>query len=411
MKTLENAATFLLLALLPVQDTVFQKSPLRTVGASLSVWPLMLLIALNLGRRLMKLDFSMPLKGLLVLLYVLALTLVYLLLWGTSFQDTSLVIKSLNLLLIVGLYLFTLFGVPYHSHRWLWMGAMAGFGLSLLGFFLGPILDSNSLLHATANLDARPRGFCTESSTFSVQVVISGLLAIFYLRHSWSKLLLFVGTIGLLIVSGSKGGLLTLLLCSAVFGLVRAGFSITKLLLGTAILVPVGMYLIGLVNEGFQNDLLSSGSSVATRGTMIVFALLCNMHNPLGVGFSGFYPAMARYLPEAMSITTSFFNFPLIFTEVSNYQYTMENADCKTLFFDFLVYFGLPFAVGFIVFFWTLLRRLYRDQQFVLFVGALFSCIALVTYYSSLNTYSIPVLLGVCLSAYRHEDSSLRLRA
>ena len=188
----------------------------------------------------------------------------------------------------------------------------------------------------------------------------------------------------------------------------RVGFSMLRLLMGALVLLPF-TYMIGtMIGEGLNNDLVSSGSSIATRATMTIFSLQTVLHHPLGVGFAGFYPAIARYLPDAMHTARSIFDFPLIFTEVSNYQYTMENADCKTFVFDFLTYFGLPFAAAFFIFFVHLIKRLFQAKQQVLLVGALFSALALLTYYSSMNTYSIPVMIGVCLSSTSYAETPLR---
>lgn len=410
MTTLRNVALFFLLALLPVQDSILQTTPLRNLGASLSFLPLVFLFTLWLVERCMLLQGKVQRSFLVVFLYAALLTGMYLLLWGTSFQGFSLVVKSLNLAVILGLYLFSAFGIRYVPSRWLWAGAMCGFALTLLASLAGPALDGSSLLHATTNLDARPRGFATESSTFSVQAVISGLLAIFFARSRTTRILFSVVTIGLLVYSGSKGGLITLLLCAAIYGVARAGLSAGRLLLGAAVLVPAGLFVFDLISQGFENDLISNGSSIATRATMTLFTALCLLHNPLGVGFSGFYPAMARYLPDAMSTVSGIFNVPLVFTEVSNYQYTMENADCKTMFLDWSVYFGLPFILVFLLFFSRLFRRLYQSRQQTLLIGALFSAIALITYYSAMNAYSIPVLLGICLCQSRYEIHPLRQR-
>ena len=411
MSLLRNVLLFSLLAFLPFQDTLLQRTPLRNLGASLSIFPLAFLFALWLLERAASLNARVSRASAAAVLYALVLTASYLLLWGGSFQDTSLVVKSFNLAVIVGLYLFGVFGVQYAPSRWLRAGAMLGFALTLAASLLGPALDGNGLIHSTVNMDARPRGFATESSTFSVQAVISGLLAVYFARRRGTRALFAAITVGLLLYSGSKGGLISLLVCAAMYGAARAGLSLGRLLLGAAVLIPATWFISAIISQGFENDLISNGSSVATRATMALFTGLCVLHNPLGVGFSGFYPAMARYLPDAMSTANSFFNFPLVFAEVSNYQYTMENADCKTLFLNWSVYFGLPFAAAFALFFSKLVRRLYRRGEQTLLIGVLFAAVALTTYYSSMNAYSIPVLLGVCLTRTSYEENPVCKRA
>lgn len=410
MRTVEKIAVFLLVALLPFQDTFLQKTPMRNVGASLSVFPLVVLLLVKVLARVGRLDFRVGRVGLRCTIYALVLTSVYLVMFGVTMQETSLILKSMNMFAIVGLFGFGAMATKGAERKWLAAGAAVGFAFTLLASVLGGALDGNSLLHATVNLDSRPRGFCTESSTFSVQVVISGLLATYMARRKLSKGLLLGATMGLLMLSGSKGGLISLLLCCGVYWVMRVGLSPVRLVLGAAVLVPMGYFVGGMIAQGFDNDMISEGSSVATRATMALFAWVTVSHHPLGVGFGGFYPALPRYLPDAMAMAKGFFNFPLIFVEVSNYQYTAENADCKALFLDFAVFFGLPFMVAFFVFFFRLCRALYREQQQILLIGALFSATALLSYYSSMNAYSIPVLIGICLWG-KHADAALRLGA
>lgn len=411
MNNLRETATLLLLALLPFQDTALQSTPLRTLGASLSVWPVLALFGLMLVRRLLELDLRVPRPLLWGAAYAASLCAVYLVLFGATYHNSSLIAKSLNLSILFGLYLFAMFGTTLEPDRFFRIGATLGFLFTILAVLLGPALDGNHLLHATLNADSRARGFCTESSTFSVQVVISGLLAAYATRSRLGKGAVLILTLVMLIMSGSKGGLISLLLCAAAFWLLRSGLNLKRLLLGATLLLPMIFLVSSIVQRNFEHDAFQEGTSVATRTSMAFFAWESVKHNPFGVGFSGYYPALHQYLPAAMQSARAIFDFPLVFTEVSEYQYTSENAGCKAFFLDLLVYFGLPFACVFLVFTFKLCRRLYRTQQHILFVGMLFTWIALVSYYSSVNTYSVPVLVGVSLSSARYDKHSLRKRA
>ena len=101
---------------------------------------------------------------------------------------------------------------------------------------------------------------------------------------------------------------------------------------------------------------------------------------------------------------------PLWFGEVKEYLYPPQaDADCKTFFFDFLVFFGIPFALVFFGFAGKLLTQLFRCQFYWLFVGVLLSVVALMTYYSTINAFTLPLLFGISLHEVRRLESSLRM--
>ena len=144
---------------------------------------------------------------------------------------------------------------------------------------------------------------------------------------------------------------------------------------------------------------------------MTVYALITVIHNPFGVGFTGFLPSIPRYLPQAMGFVQSLFPFGLWFLEVKEYlDPPYINADCKTFFFDYFAFFGIPFAIVFFVFAYRLLRQLLRCSCYWLFVGVLFCLLALMTYYSLLNAFAVPALFGVALCETKRHQASVRMQ-
>jgi hypothetical protein len=311
------------------------------------------------------------------------------------------------------LILFVISGIAYKNTRGLRVAIYLAFGITLLGVLLGGILGANAIppLQATPNVSGRPHGFSTEASTLSVQIVSSGILVVHFLRRRWQKVCVGALTCALLVYSQSKGGLVALLLCTVILVIVKSRSSFVSKLVMVCVLAPV-IYLGSIFALSLFTSIIevNDTQTIATRLSMALFALIAVMHNPFGVGFTGFFPAMPHYLPQAMETIQSWFPFPLAFAEVQEYLTPpQKDADCKTFFFDFLVYFGIPFAVIFIGFVFRLLRQLLRNGLNSLFVGLLFSALALMTYYSSLNAYTMPLLFGVSLYEVGRRENSLRL--
>jgi len=122
------------------------------------------------------------------------------------------------------------------------------------------------------------------------------------------------------------------------------------------------------------------------------------IHHPFGVGLTGFLPAIARYLPGAMSKLEAMFSFPLYFGEVSEYLTSADMVSTKTFFFDQLIRFGIPFAFVFVIFIGRLLKRLAVMKQTILLVAVLASAIAVTTYVPGTGNFAIPIVFGIALS-------------
>jgi hypothetical protein len=134
---------------------------------------------------------------------------------------------------------------------------------------------------------------------------------------------------------------------------------------------------------------------------MIICALTTVTHHPFGVGLSGFLPAVAKYLPGAMSTLESFFEVPLFFGEVTDYLVSADMVSTKTFFFDQLMRFGIPFAVLFVVFMSRLLKRLAAAQKSTLLIAILASAVAITTYIPGTGNFAIPIAFGLALSEVR----------
>jgi hypothetical protein len=401
------------IVLSPFQDTFLQNTPLRLTAASLAVLPLMALFFLTGARRLLQAPLTVSRSALIIAVYagvVCAANLVWVDHGEAAVHSRSLVAYTL----LTALTLFPVFGMDYRIGRGLRIAVYLAFGFTIVGIICGQLLGPNaiSLLQTTPNLSGRPSGFSTEPGTLSVQIVAIGMLSAHFLAKRWKKWCIGALTCSLLIFSNSKGGLISLLMCAIVLGIAKSRSSLIAKIVLSAVLLPFVYFgslfvlsLFGALIEGNQT------STIATRFSMVVYALITVAHNPFGVGFTGFLPSIPRYLPQAMNFVQNLFPFPLWFGEVKEYLYPpQEDADCKTLFFDFFVFFGIPFAIVFFRFVSGLLARLFRCQCDWLFVGVLFSVMAMITYYSSINAWTLPLLFGISLHEIKRVEGLVIVR-
>src|SRR5262249_31580032 len=155
-----------------------------------------------------------------------------------------------------------------------------------------PELTETPFFHWVANNDfGRPRGFTTEPSVFSLNVTIVGLLSAHIAKSRAAKALLLVVTVALLVFARSKGGILMLFLTLMILCLIK-WHSRWYHIVGVAfILLPLGLSLIWLVPLLFTDTMIYESTTVPTRLSMILCALIAVRHHPLGVGLSGFVPA------------------------------------------------------------------------------------------------------------------------
>jgi hypothetical protein len=384
----------------PFQDTALQNTPLKLLAASPSIVPLSALFLLVSARRLLKKPFVVGRSTFIMAVYASMVCAVNLV-WMNHGEAVIYWKPLLTYTFLTAFMLFTVFGMDYRASRGLRIAIYLGFCFTIGGIVCGQLLGPNAipLLQVTPSLSGRPHGFSTEASTLSVQIVASGMLTAHFLARNWQKWGVAIVTCLLLVFSDSKGGLISLLLCGVVLGIAKSRSSVLSKIVVAIVMIPFIYFGSMFILSAFGTIVdTNQTSTIATRLSMPVYAVIAVAHNPFGVGFTGFLPSIPRYLPNAMSFVQSLFPFPLWFGEVKGYLYQSQaNADCKTFFFDFLAFFGIPFAVTFFWFMSTLLRRLYRHQCYWLFVGVLFSVIALMTYYSALNAWTVPLLFGISL--------------
>jgi hypothetical protein len=401
---LGRACLFLFIALCPVEDFMLQGTPLRSLGACISIFPLCVLAFIKGVEWLLSERIWIGRGAVICFVYVFLTATYGLLLFGMWSQGLNLIWKSFTSLVSL-LAVVVAAQLDYCDSRVVRAGIYCALLLVVMGFLFGnsnpvgfPALGENGVLHFTPLPDVRPRGLSSEPSGFSITAVIVGLLSIYVTRSRSWKTVLCLLTIGLLIASGSKGGILTLFLCVVVLCVMKwhsRWYQVAALLLG---LLPVGLVLVLLLPTLFPEDSFALSGTIPTRFSMLICSLMTVAHHPFGVGLTGFLPAIAKYLPGAMSKLEAIFPFPLYFGEVSEYLTSADMVSTKTFFFDQLIRFGIPFGFVFVIFIGSLLKRLAVVKQTILLVAVLASAIAVTTYVPGTGNFAIPIVFGIALS-------------
>jgi hypothetical protein len=412
MSLIKKSLFFLWLVLLPIQDSFLQATPLHSLGGSPASLPLLILAAISLLEWLIGREWQVHTALLGCMGYAVLITTFNLLFTGPTSHGTNLVVKALNTAVLLGVFLYPVFFFDYGDRRLVRFGVILAFAVCVIGVLLGDLnflglrgLVQNNIMHYTHTTDLRFRGFAWEASAFSVQIITMGLLAIELWPGRFGKAVLGTVLLSILSVSSSKGGFATIALTCVIVALLCFRFSFRGLGLALILAIPIPFYAIGLLQQVMTRGIISDTTTVATRGSMAVWAAITVLHNPLGVGFSGFYPAVSRYLPSAIDIFGQSFWLPLNYYEVRSYLTSIENISTKSFVLNQTVYFGLPFLVAFFIFQWRLISALKRQRRIILLGAVVFTLLAITIYIDAITAYNTSLLFGFALHEVRNGRS------
>jgi hypothetical protein len=407
VNALREGLLYTAIVLTPFQDTIL-RVPLRHLGTSFAIVPILLLVLLDLAVWLARPDRRVSVKWLCAGCYGTLLTLIYLLLFGTNWNGTNLLLKSCTLFIMTGLALYVMYRPDWGHMRYLALAVRIAFAIAIVGVLFGDLnllglrdVVNNPIFHQTANLDERWRGFTAEASTLALSMGSLGFLAAALSKSRIAKTLLVVLTMLLLAFGASKGAILTVALVGISVVLLSKGRRIPAVLC-LILLMPVGYLAYQRFLTMSTLEALSETTTVATRGTVVLWSIDVMAHHPLGVGFGGFYPALSKYLPETVSQVNELSPIPLNFEEVVGYATSSENASTKTLLFNFIVYFGIPFLIAFLALTATLIRACVRCRRPLLLATFLFVTIGVCTYNDPLVYYNVFLVYGLCWSQHKN---------
>ena len=215
--TVYNVLLALTIVLIPFQDTILRATPLRQMGASFAVVPLLLLVSLDVLSWVGGSQKRIDLRWAIAVLYCAFITGLYLLLFGANWFGVNLVLKALNMTIMSVLAAYVVFRPRWAAFPYLRPAVAIAFVITVVGVLMNDLnllgtrkLVANSIFHMTHNDDTRWHGLASEVSMLSVCLGSFGLLYASLVESAVVRWTVLITTVAMLSCSGSKGGVLTL---------------------------------------------------------------------------------------------------------------------------------------------------------------------------------------------------------
>jgi len=406
LRALQRMLIFAFIVMSPFQDFFLGATPLKVFGSSAAAFPLIALGLLDLYQLAVSRRPVISRLFCFAFLYVILVTCLGIFLFGIQSQDTGLLYKMVTSTVIATAFYYPIFGVDYGNSQLIRRAVYVAAAICLLGFVFGrsnPFgipsgLVENWIFHHSDPTDARPRGFESESSVFGLYALCYGLLTVHFLKNNFLKVLAVFITFSVMIASGSRGAVLMLIPSVLFFTVTQIPHKRLRFVFGIAMCIAGIVGFVWLLPTMFSGDLAGSGLSATTRLTLQVAGIKCIVHYPLGVGMVGFFPALARQIPDAINFVSTRFPIPWDFSEVVTYIVTTTNESAKTLLLDESIRFGLPFLIAFFYFGFKVCAGLFRRNKMSLFFLTTGILIAFSTYTVIIAASTLAMALGI---AYR----------
>ena len=269
MKRLHEFLLYLMVILTPFQDT-FLREPLRQLGASFAVLPLLALVAIDCVNWLASEERRVNLKWVAIGLYALLLNALALTLSGTEWNGVNLLLKVPNVFFLTALALYVVFRPKWIELDHLGAAVKIAFGIAVVGVLLGDLnllglrgVVDNPILHRTINPDTRWRGLTSEASTLSLSLGSLGLLSA-ALSRGIARALFLTATVFLLCAGASKGAIPAMLAVGIGLIVFSTGNRFWAAAI-TILLLPVGYFGYQRVQILSATDALSQTTTAATR--------------------------------------------------------------------------------------------------------------------------------------------------
>jgi hypothetical protein len=400
------------------QDTALQHSPLSIAAASPAFFLLAMVWILRLSGNPVDSLLRIKLHRLIVVVVFvyLFLNIYFGLQFGMVAYGENLFVKGVKAgilfaTLVYAGWLFLQYSVPYAS-VWIQIGAFIAFLGLILDLTFHDALVRNWWLHYGVNderfelagFDDRPRGFSYESSTLGVTLMVSGLLAALSVSNRGGRLAWLVGTGVALLFCGSKAAFPVFFMSASLAIVLTSNRSIAVSLLILSsmlgIIASMNMELWWPIVERFFIlpfilDIEES-TSVATRLTMALSAVLNILKYPLGVGMTGYMSALTAEIDAAGELGSQLLNLPLNLGEVSKYlvQDTSFAIGAKSFLLDNAVVFGLPFVIAWFGGHWVLLKTFCKVKDTVGLTLLIGMFIPLTFYVPGVSLYILAIAYG-----------------
>lgn len=399
--TVYKILLFLFIAFSPIQDSFLSKYGFGIFGASPSFIPLTLLILIDF---IYKRSRKINLFFLGFSLYATVVLTINFIVYDGYQGSESDIIKLIKVCILYFYFFYPIFFLNYDKY-FTRNALYIAFTISLFGLLASCIypefIDNNKWIHLTNQTNLRPRGFATESTTLSIQVMTLGFLCAIFSKQNFAKFIFLFSILISQILIESKGGIASISLAILISVLIffrNSNKSNTSLLLISALIILLAYnFLFGFFIDDF-NDYTSS----ATRLIMALSTFLIVESHPFGVGVSGYFQEISGSIPIAIKII----NLPLNYMEVHTYinPDDYHNVSAKSLFLNGCIYLGIPFLIIYMYFFKNLFCKILRIKNLLLMILSIFSCMALTFYADGVGAYSLPIALGISLGIVRKND-------
>ncbi|MFN4305663.1 hypothetical protein [Sulfurihydrogenibium azorense] len=228
------------------------------------------------------------------------------------------------------------------------------FFLTLIAFieYFNP--DFFNFFHSSPKEYGRLRLFTMEPSHAGLLYGVYAILALFFVKSLYFKILLLFCSLVVEFFIGSKGLFLTILL-TIVFLLMKNVFSIRYIIILLILLFIFGFITFHYILPSILSDILNF-TSFATRASGIISAVYILLFYPMGTGLGTYLYFYPEIFYQSSNLLNEFFiklfNFPLTLSEIVSIVTTGENLGAKSGILQSIMLTGW---VG--VFFWFLLYK------------------------------------------------------
>ncbi|WP_303996453.1 hypothetical protein [Megamonas hypermegale] len=357
---------------IPFQDCGLQGTLLRYFGVNLSNIPLMILIFIAcikflLGDKIREKNFIIY-AGITV--YIVAYSLIILL---VNIDKTEIAFYMYKVASNTIIFIFWLFAYVYSEKYMNKLGKYIVIAniINITGWVLCDFLkiDLGTMVHYRQGIEYnRFHGFSSETSLFSFMTIILGTISIYHVKSKLLKIIFFVFNIMVTLFGGSKGILISVILGTIIYFLLSK-----KYMLGLKIIMIICVLVIGLISgyyllmDAFLID-LEQYTSFATRGSSILSTFYIISEYPFGTGFGIFLPVFKIVIVSAFDFFSSIISgYSLNFAEINEWisDSRGENATIKSIVFQFMAYFGIPFLALFVYYVRYTLKKVLNDEKYL----------------------------------------------
>ncbi len=405
--------------IVPFQNTALQLTPLRYLGASPSFLPIAIFCLFAFIIRIQNSNVSKKteLLFLLFLTYSIIPTI-----WGVIMVDAGdislkfLLKKTITNTILNILLLYPIFIMPKPT-KVIQLSILIALGISIAGYILVDILGIFAFpsFFQASHAVTTPRGFSLEQSTLAASIVILCLINAAIANKAIFKILIItIAIIFTVIITNSKGTMICLIMALGLTFTFSSGKNILFKILTLILIVSLTWFVIGRLSERFNIDIADS-TSTSTRSILILSSIASVTQNPFGVGYSGYIPAIIKY----MYPTSEFMRNSLLpntnISELESYiqREGKQALNIKSQFFEYLMVFGIPGLIVMIIFHIKLYRKITKfpkDKSTYYLFLFWFTLLSLMTYMPALGIYLYTIAYGIMLHAnkddYALTDSS-----